>query len=87
MIAAQLVWAVITGVAARAERWAGESWAVYLLLAAVVIGYLPMQYGAPILAWRFASRAGLSVWKLWLVAGVEVAIAFVLLIAMMPLFQ
>jgi len=87
LIAAQLVWVALTGIATRAERWVDESWAVYWLFAVAAIGFYPMLFGSPILAYRVASRAGLPVWKLWLVVGVEAAFAYSLLIALLPAVQ
>ena len=60
---------------------------MYLLLRAAAGGYIPMQYGSPILAYRFARRAGLPVWKFWRGVGGEAALAFALLLAMLPAFQ
>lgn len=87
LIAAQLFWVVPTGIAARAERWAVGSEIARWLLVAAAIGLYPMLFGVPILAWRAASRAGSPVWKFSMVVAIEAALAFALLIALMPAVQ
>ncbi|APW59350.1 hypothetical protein [Paludisphaera borealis] len=52
-----------------------------------VIIYLPVWIGIPILVCRALNRSGLPAWKRWIIAGIEAALVYATMLAMLPAVQ
>ena len=82
LIIAQVACVALLGGAARltfissSARWWSESF--------TALGFYPVWAGFPLAIWYASRRQALPVWKRWLLRGIEVALGFAALIAILP---